>query len=687
LLSIKEWQPTEYKRIPDMHRVDKKLTRASRTCLSAATGLLLSFLLFPGALYVLSTYGKHAVVWAKDEPVIFTDVTGPAGVELIAPQWGAVWGDYDGDGYQDLYTGNHFNTPNLYRNNHDGTFTDMREPAGIKSGPGDWHGSAWGDYNNDGQLDLYVVTGRAIVQGSDFYVNDGDGTFTESAVPAGITNEDGRGRNTRWVDYDLDGDLDLFIANAARDIAPDVLYRNNSNGTFTDVAVQAGVANSGPSQGVAWADYDGDGHTDFLLTMVGGLSRLYRNQGNGTFVDTTQAAGFGDLWLSGATWGDYDNDSDLDLYLSLGYEDYQDNLIWNTKAITAVISVPQGGEKELIFSTTGASATFDLWQSDRKHVPNEIVYGSAKQHPEAIPFTLDNTSNPVGEPVLQAGENYSVLIWRESANGLWHIRWRREGESSGQLFGRITTAGNFTQVTPVGLDAPFEPPRPNRLFRNNGDGTFEQVLAAGVGDASNTADAEWIDFDNDGDLDLYVTNMGDTIIGNQPNRLYRNNGDGTFTDVAAAVGLASVNPGSDICSAWADYDNNGFLDFYLENSTYTGYLAGPHKLYRNSGNSNHWLQIRLIGISSNRLGIGAKIQVTTGGLTQFREVGSGSSNACGNSLLAHFGLDTYDRVDTITITWPSGKVQALHHVAADRILSISETHASENTLYIPISLK
>ncbi|MDY6866964.1 MAG: ASPIC/UnbV domain-containing protein, partial [Chloroflexota bacterium] len=188
----------------------------------------------------------------------------------------------------------------------------------------------------------------------------------------------------------------------------------------------------------------------------------------------------------------------------------------------------------------------------------------------------------------------------------------------------------------------------------------------------NTYNAQWVDFDNDSDLDLYVTNAGDTYVGNQPNQLYQNNGDGTFTDVADSVGLSDLTSNNENCSAWADYNNDGFLDMFLANSEFTGPLAGLHKLYRNEGNDNHWLQITLTGTVSNRLGIGARIEVTTEDLTQFRQMGAEASNPCRNGFVAHFGLGQITTVDTITVTWPSGNVDVLEDVSADQILNITE---------------
>ncbi|MCQ3975047.1 MAG: hypothetical protein DPW09_16530 [Anaerolineae bacterium] len=618
------------------------------------------------------------VALADNEAVVFTDVTGPAGVNSVTSNWGGAWADYDGDGYQDLYAGNHFGSPNLYHNNGNGTFTDQRAPAGLNPGPDDWHGAAWGDYNNDGRLDLYAAVGEA-VNGSDFYVNNGDGTFTERASDFGIKNDPGRGREPVWVDYDRDGDLDIFVANAAKTTAPTVLYRNDGSGNFTDVAIQSAVALTSGVESAAWADYDGDGYTDFMMTELGGAGgigyRLYRNLGDGTFTQTTTTAGFSQgHWPNSVAWGDYDNDGDLDIFFSRGYPAIQDSLIWNTNTITAIISPPSTGQEGLIFTTTTPTASFDLWKTDRRQYRSEVTLGNTNQRPPAVPFTLDDATAHFGQPTSTSGITF---VWRDDPTTPWNIRWQRPSVAGYELVSVITTPGEFTEVISVGLDIPpaLTNAYYNALYRNNGNGAFQQVSsAAGMSDRfANTQQAQWVDVDNDGDLDLYATNMGNTYSGNEPNRLYRNNGNGTFTDMAAAAGLTGPTEGNDECSAWADYNNDGFLDVYIANDTWVGPLAGPHKLYLNSGNSNHWLKITLTGTTSNRLGIGAKIRVTTGGLTQFREMGVDSSGACHNSLLAHFGLDDFTRVEAITVTWPSGLVQVLRDVPADQTLNITES--------------
>ncbi|MBC8422445.1 MAG: VCBS repeat-containing protein, partial [Chloroflexi bacterium] len=239
---------------------------------------------------------------------LFTDVSYWAGISTQG-QRGVAWGDYDNDGHADLFVSNH---NALYHNNGDGTFTDNTYAAGRLWWGGE--GVAWGDYDNDGDLDLYTSDWGS---GDTLYRNEGDGTFTNVTDQAGL-QDPGHGQSVAWGDYDGDGNLDLYVTNNEGD--PNYLFRNEGDGTFSDVTAQAQVADTGDSRGVAWGDYDNDGNPDLYVTNSG-VNRLFQNQGNGTFVDraaelgvTAEAYGGG----SGVAWGDYDNDGDLDLALSAG---------------------------------------------------------------------------------------------------------------------------------------------------------------------------------------------------------------------------------------------------------------------------------------------------------------------------------------------------------------------------------
>jgi Tol biopolymer transport system component len=471
--------------------------------------------------------------WSPFLSGTFTDVGASAGVTTTAAGTCAAWADYDNDGDLDLLLVN--GSDILYRNNGDGTFTDMTATAGVTDSG---HGLAgvWADYDNDGDLDLYVANYRG--EPNRLYWNNGDGTFTDVADAAGV-NLAGDEISAIWGDYDNDGYVDLFIANDRSNIpvenSANVLYHNNGNGTFTEATASAGID---PlvgiiSAGAAWGDYDNDGDLDLYVSnqAEAGENNLYRNNGNGTFTDVTSAAGVnGTDDSQGCAWGDYDNDGDLDLL---------------------------------------------------------VVTGNRETPPDAS----------------------------------------------------------------------------NVLYRNNGDGTFTDVTGSAgltfIGDCVATA---WADADNDGDLDVYITTSGN--FGAVPDLFYRNNGDGTFTEAAAVAGLSVVQNG--IALAWGDYDQDGDLDLFVDGNT------NPAHLYRNDGNSNRWLHVKVVGVTSNRAGIGARVRIVAGGVSQIREVSGGAGRATQESLPVEFGLGGTAIVDSLIIRWPSGIVQVLTGVSTNQRLTVTE---------------
>lgn len=446
--------------------------------------------------------------------------------------YSAAWGDYNGDGNTDLFV-TYTNRPDaLYRNNGDGTFERVSQAAGINDvGDSGAEGAVWGDYDNDGDLDLFVANGCEDVPNdpSVLYRNNGDGTFTVATQEAGLFYI-GYTQGTAWGDYNKDGFLDLYVGllERANPNPGDFLYRNNGNGTFTNVGAEAGVNDTRDSNGgVAWADYDNDGDLDLYVANRNQPNALFRNNGDGTFTDVASVLGVDDDGNSeGVAWGDYNNDGWLDLYV-------------------------------------------------------------ANLNKESL------------------------------------------------------------------------------LYRNNGNGTFTNVTqAARVNLPGQSVGANWADFDNDGWLDLFIANAGNSA----PNRLYWNNGQGTFTDVAATLGVDYQEDGR--AGAWADIDNDGFLELVVVN-----FQAGKNRLFRNTGNGNHWLVIKPVGTQSNRDGIGTRIQasaVINGGLIhQMREVQAGGSRHSQDSLPVEFGLGDATTADLV-VTFPSGIQQRLVNVEADQFLTVQE---------------
>ena len=444
----------------------------------------------------------------------FTDVTDQAGVGDTNYSVGVAWGDFNNDGWQDLYVVNLGQGNVLYVNNGDGTFDDVTAIAGVgDTGPG--VGCAWGDYDNDDLIDLFVSNRPG---SSRLYRNQGDTTFLDMAPGFGMSDPSGMGESVACGDYDNDGYIDLY---KVRMNQSNILYHNLRGEGFEDVTATAGVGDSGPGEGAAWCDYDNDGFIDLYVTNASGYNLLYHNNGNGTFTDLAGHAGIRQSGVSfGCAWGDYDNDGNFDLYV-----------------------------------------------------------------------------------------------------------------------GRHGTC---------------------KLYRNNGDGTFQDVSSqAGVDFNGWTLGVAWGDYDNDGWLDLHLANhQGDDV-------LYRNLGNGTFEDVTDQAGVQNYynSRGND----WSDYNNDGFLDLYVANHD-----GARNVLFRNNGNENHFLHIKLTGVASNKAGIGSRLICISGGLRMVRQVEGGSGFASQNSLPVEFGLGQNNVVDTLYVFWPSGIIDSFSAFQGDRALQIIE---------------
>jgi DNA/RNA endonuclease YhcR with UshA esterase domain len=244
---------------------------------------------------------------------------------------GTSWADYDGDGDLDLYVTNRFEANVLYQNDGDGTFTDVTSAAGVGN-TGNGAGTAWADYDGDGDLDLYVANDNG--EANVLYQNNGDGTFTDVTSAASVGHM-GSDQGPAWADYDGDGDLDLHVADYG---AANVLYRNDGDGTFTDVTSSASVGYAPSSLGTAWADYDGDGDLDLYVTNSHTANVLYQNDGDGTFTDVTSSTSVGHTGNSrAAAWADYDGDGDLDLYVT--NQDDQANVLYQNNGGVASITL------------------------------------------------------------------------------------------------------------------------------------------------------------------------------------------------------------------------------------------------------------------------------------------------------------------------------------------------------------
>jgi enediyne biosynthesis protein E4 len=531
-------------------------------------------------------------------PVEFTNVTAAAGIkfkhfkgndgisinrEEFGP--GVCVADFDGDGWQDiyfvngrdLYTRGMSVTNALYRNNHDGTFTDVTEKAGVP-GTGYGLGCVWGDFDNDGFADLFVTQyGKNVL-----YHNNGKGTFTDVTDKAGVGGlESGLFHSgATFFDYDRDGWLDLYVGSYVNlgdkrycklgDVlsscapseykgSPDALYHNNHDGTFTNVAQKAGIYQpQGKNLSVQAADYDDDGWPDLFVANDGLNAYLYHNERNGTFKEIGLSAGMavtsrGTVMAAMCiSLGDYDNDGQLDLYIS----DFQ-----------------------------------------------------------------------------------------RSSDHIWH----NDGKG---FFDEVSDEAGVT--------------RPTRDVLSFGGGFF--------------------DYDNDGWLDIFIANghvypeVEQATPGThyrQINSLFHNEGNGKFVEVGKSSGTGFETPYVGRGVAFADLDNDGFVDVVIANNG-----DSPVVLHNSGGTANHFLNFKLSGKKSNRDAMGARIRVLTGTTSQIREIAGGGSYLSQSDLRANFGIAKAKRAETVEITWPSGQRQTFRDVEADKFYLVEEGNDHLQTQHI-----
>jgi hypothetical protein len=543
-------------------------------------------------------------------------------VNLYDHGCGVAVGDFDGDGYDDIYFVNQLGRNALYRNNRDGTFTDVTDKAGVGVGDRVCVGAVFCDYDNDGHLDLFVTSTRG---GNILFHNNGDGAFTDVTDKAGVAHL-GHSQTATFFDYDNDGYPDLLVTNTAQwtldasgpkphyypgvaslyDLfaSPkefNILYHNNRNGTFTEVTKEAGLAGKGWGGDVAVFDYDEDGYLDVLITNMFGQSQLYHNNRNGTFTDVTaqtlKRTSFGAI---GSKAFDFNNDGKLDLLL--------------------------------------VDMHSDMWMAQPGADPADIQPANLKLSETK---KYKGIMGPVGGP---RAEEYEKKVAD-----------RFQIQYDQVIFG-------------------------NTLFKNLGGGKFEEVSdPAGL-------ETMWPwgiavgDFDNDGFEDIFLPSGMGYPFPYWPNYLMMNKGDGTFANRTRAEGIEPLPRGQNLdepiggrraarsarCAAVADFTNSGRLDIVTNNFNDQPYY------FKNQFPRRNYLAFRLLGTKSNRDAIGAVVTLHLGPEVMVRQVQAAGGYLSQSSNALHFGLGDRTLVDRVEIRWPSGLRQTIKTPALNQMHRITE---------------
>jgi hypothetical protein len=528
-------------------------------------------------------------------------------------------------------------------------------------------------------------------------------SFKEVAAAAGLTavtvfgGKDANryllettGTGVALFDYDGDGRLDVFLVNGTtlegfpKGQEPiNHLYRNRGDGTFEDVTARAGLGASGWGQGACTGDFDNDGHEDLYVTYYG-QSRLYRNRGDGTFADVTTRAGVLDKrtrWGTGCAFLDYDRDGKLDL-LAANYIDLDlataptpDSGLCRYKGVKVACGPPglRGG-KNVLFHNRGDGTFEDV--SDKSGITKASgTYGLGVS-------TLDFDDDGWVDAYVANDSNPSAL-YRNNHDGTFTdiavtsgCAYSQDGKPQA---GMGVAIGDYDHSGTMDIFKTNFAGDTSTLYANSGQGFCDdRTFAAGIG--VNTRWLGWatafVDFGNDGGLDLFVANghvypevaqLKTEAAYAQRKVVYVNRGNGRFEDVTEQLGAPATTPRAARGAAFGDIDNDGDVDIVVSN------VNAPPDLFRTDTDAGrHWLLVKLTGTTSNRSAIGARVGATAAGLTQWQEVRGGGSYISQNDLRAHFGLGAASKVDRLWVRWPNGLEEEWRDVAADQILSLGE---------------
>ncbi len=507
------------------------------------------------------------------------------------------------------------------------------------------------------------------------------------------------GSGVCWFDYNNDGYMDLYLVNGStlqelqgrKPATPhrSYLYRNNGDGTFTDVTESAHVPGTGWGFGCVAADYDNDGNTDLFVTNFG-PNVLYHNNGDGTFSNVTAKSGLGGggIWHTGAAFGDYDGDGYIDLYVA-GYLDFDaqrpelKSCEYRGVQVHACGPLGYKGAPDALYHNNGDGTFTDV--TEKAGVADKNLYFGFT----VIFDDLDGDGKP---DIFVANDSNPNYFYRNKGDGTFEEMGVQSGlamNADGKAMSSMGIAvGDYDHDGRMDLFVTTFANDNYILFHNEGQGFFTDVsYQAGIGEAT----IPWLgwasfflDYDNDGWKDLFAANGHvypevDGKIGEryrQPLQLFRNIRNGKFRDISTDSGLSTLPWRSARGGAYCDFDNDGDIDLLISNID-----DRPQLLENVGGNRARWIELKLIGTKSNRDAIGAQVKIQAGDLVQYDHVRAGGSFLSNNDPRLHFGLGDHGVIDAIEILWPSGRKERLTGIKSNQIVALKEgAGITSNTL-------
>ena len=523
--------------------------------------------------------------------------------------------------------------------------------------------------------------------------------FSDQTAAAGITYRnvfggqkkqyilESHGSGAAFFDHDSDGDLDLYIVNGAtfatyrdRSGPGNALYRNRGDGTFAEIAREAGVGDAGWGSGVAVGDLDNDGRPDLYATNYG-ANVLYRNRGGDHFADTTREAGVGgDQYSASAAFFDYDRDGDLDLYVANYVVFDAEYLPAKPKLCTffgglRVYCGPKGlvGAPDVLYRNEGNGAFTDVTQASGVAAANRY-YGLG-----VVPTDYDSDGD---SDLFVANDETPNVLFQNQGDGTFQdvaliagVAYNGDGDVEA---GMGADFGDYDQDGDPDLYVTHFFTETNTLYRNEGGARFSDVTTT-AGLAAPTVEllgwgTRFFDYDNDGRLDLFVANghvypqVDQAATGTsyrQPNQLFRNEGDGRFAPVSAGPGLAQAKVSRG--TSFGDYDDDGDIDLFVVELN-----DAPTLLRNDGGNTGNYLVVQVFGREDNRDGVGTRIGLQAAGKRQWRTVNGAASYLSHSDLRVHFGLDAAQAIDRVEITYPNGSTYAIENVPANKLLVVRQ---------------